>query len=175
MFYDYKGKKYLLNLIDTPVSRLFRNIERPVTWIVILKSLTGKYNRYQGHMDFNFEVSRSLAACQGTLLLVDAAQGIQAQTVANFYLAFGQDIAILPVINKVCRVMPHALFLGVPSYAFIDFTLEQIDLPSADPERVAAQIEVAFELPAKECLRISAKSNLNVDQILPTIIENVPA
>ncbi|KAG0006617.1 Translation factor guf1 mitochondrial [Modicella reniformis] len=121
MFYDYKGKRYLLNLIDTP-----------------------------GHMDFNFEVSRSLAACQGTLLLVDAAQGIQAQTVANFYLAYGQDIAIIPVINK-------------------------IDLPAADPERVASQIEVAFELPASECLQISAKSNLNVDQILPTIIENVPS
>ncbi|KAF9576040.1 Translation factor guf1 mitochondrial [Mortierella alpina] len=100
-------------------------------------------------MDFNFEVSRSLAACQGTLLLVDAAQGIQAQTVANFYLAFGQDIKILPVINK-------------------------IDLPSAEPERVAAQIEVAFEMPASECLQISAKSNLNVDQILPTIINSVP-
>ncbi|CAO3575032.1 unnamed protein product [Mortierella alpina] len=120
MFYEYKGKKYLLNLIDTP-----------------------------GHMDFNFEVSRSLAACQGTLLLVDAAQGIQAQTVANFYLAFGQDIKILPVINK-------------------------IDLPSAEPERVASQIEVAFEMPANECLQISAKSNLNVDQILPTIINSVP-
>ncbi|KAF8938910.1 Translation factor guf1 mitochondrial [Dissophora ornata] len=120
MFYDYKGKRYLLNLIDTP-----------------------------GHMDFNFEVSRSLAACQGTLLLVDAAQGIQAQTVANFYLAYGQDIKIIPVINK-------------------------IDLPSAEPDRVASQIEVAFEMPASECLQISAKSNLNVDRILPTIIENVP-
>ncbi|KAI1315746.1 Translation factor guf1 mitochondrial [Mortierella claussenii] len=121
MFYVYKGKKYLLNLIDTP-----------------------------GHMDFNFEVSRSLAACQGTLLLVDAAQGIQAQTVANFYLAYGQDIAIIPVINK-------------------------IDLPAADPERVASQIEVAFEMPASGCLQISAKSGLNVDTILPTIIENVPS
>ncbi|KAF9580012.1 Translation factor guf1 mitochondrial [Lunasporangiospora selenospora] len=120
MFYEYKGKKYLLNLIDTP-----------------------------GHMDFNFEVSRSLAACQGTLLLVDAAQGIQAQTVANFYLAFGQDINIIPVINK-------------------------IDLPAADPERVASQIENAFEMPADECLKISAKSSLNVDQILPAIIETVP-
>ncbi|KAG0345036.1 Translation factor guf1 mitochondrial [Podila humilis] len=120
MFYDYKGKRYLLNLIDTP-----------------------------GHMDFNFEVSRSLAACQGTLLLVDAAQGIQAQTVANFYLAFGQDIKIIPVINK-------------------------IDLPAAEPDRVASQIEVAFELPAEECLQISAKSNMNVDQILPSIIETVP-
>ncbi|KAG0236090.1 Translation factor guf1 mitochondrial [Actinomortierella wolfii] len=120
MFYEYKGKKYLLNLIDTP-----------------------------GHMDFNFEVSRSLAACQGTLLLVDAAQGIQAQTVANFYLAFGQDIHIIPVINK-------------------------IDLPAADPERVASQIENAFDLPAEECLKISAKSSLNVDRILPAIIDNVP-
>ncbi|KAG0235970.1 Translation factor guf1 mitochondrial [Actinomortierella wolfii] len=120
MFYEYKGKKYLLNLIDTP-----------------------------GHMDFNFEVSRSLAACQGTLLLVDAAQGIQAQTVANFYLAFGQDIHIIPVINK-------------------------IDLPAADPERVASQIENAFDLPAEECLKISAKSSLNVDRILPAIVDNVP-
>ncbi|KAF9166252.1 Translation factor guf1 mitochondrial [Actinomortierella ambigua] len=120
MFYKYKDKKYLLNLIDTP-----------------------------GHMDFNFEVSRSLAACQGTLLLVDAAQGIQAQTVANFYLAFGQDIHILPIINK-------------------------IDLPAAEPDRVASQIENAFDLPAEECLQISAKSSLNVDQILPAIIDKVP-
>ncbi|KAI7826547.1 GTP-binding protein lepa [Gamsiella multidivaricata] len=130
MFYDYKGKRYLLNLIDTP-----------------------------GHMDFNFEVSRSLAACQGTLLLVDAAQGIQAQTVANFYLAYGLDITIIPVINKV-RLNR---FVG------------KIDLPAADPKRVASQIEVAFEMPADDCLEISAKSNLNVDQILPKIIETVPS
>lgn len=131
-------------------------------------------------MDFNFEVSRSLAACQGTLLLVDAAQGIQAQTVANFYLAYGQDIAIIPVINKVtpfiCKSLLNccsntiAFRAKAHASAFV-----QIDLPAADPERVANQIEVAFELPARDSLRISAKSGLNVDRILPTIIDNVPS
>ncbi len=87
MFYDYKGETYLLNLIDTP-----------------------------GHVDFSYEVSRSLYACQGAFLLVDAAQGVQAQTMANFYLAFEQGLTIIPVINK-------------------------IDLTNADPERVAQEIK----------------------------------
>ncbi|CAO3647063.1 unnamed protein product [Cunninghamella echinulata] len=121
MFYNYKGKKYLLNLIDTP-----------------------------GHVDFSYEVSRSLAACQGTLLLVDAAQGIQAQTVANFYLAFGEGLHIIPVINK-------------------------IDLPGAEPERVMKQIEGTFELDTSSILKISAKSGLNIDAILPNVIENMPS
>ncbi|KAI9300516.1 P-loop containing nucleoside triphosphate hydrolase protein [Cunninghamella echinulata] len=121
MFYNYKGKNYLLNLIDTP-----------------------------GHVDFSYEVSRSLAACQGTLLLVDAAQGIQAQTVANFYLAFGEGLHIIPVINK-------------------------IDLPGAEPERVMKQIEGTFELDTSSILKISAKSGLNIDAILPNVIENMPS
>lgn len=121
MFYKYKGKEYLLNLIDTP-----------------------------GHVDFSYEVSRSLAACQGTLLLVDAAQGIQAQTVANFYLAFGEGLEIIPVLNK-------------------------IDLPGAEPERVLQQIESAFELDTSSILQISAKSGINIDQVLPSVIEKVPA
>ncbi|KAG0175971.1 hypothetical protein DFQ28_007049 [Apophysomyces sp. BC1034] len=120
MFYKYKGKEYLLNLIDTP-----------------------------GHVDFSYEVSRSLAACQGTLLLVDAAQGIQAQTVANFYLAFGEGLHIIPILNK-------------------------IDLPGAEPERVVKQIQSAFELDTSSIISISAKSGINIESVLPSVVENIP-
>jgi len=121
MFYSHKGQKYLLNLIDTP-----------------------------GHVDFSYEVSRSLAACQGTLLLVDASQGIQAQTVANFYLAFGQGLHVIPVINK-------------------------IDLPGANPDKVVKQIHSAFELDTEDVLKISAKTRKNIEQVLPTVIEKIPS
>ncbi|KAJ2542853.1 Translation factor guf1 mitochondrial [Coemansia sp. RSA 1853] len=120
MFYEYNGQKYLMNLIDTP-----------------------------GHVDFSYEVSRSLAACQGTILLVDAAQGIQAQTVANFYLAFGEGLAVVPMLNKV-------------------------DLPTAEPERAAQQIESTFEIDASKILHMSAKTGLGVDAVLPSVIENMP-
>ncbi|CAG8579995.1 9189_t:CDS:10 [Funneliformis caledonium] len=120
MFYKYKDKDYLLNLIDTP-----------------------------GHVDFNYEVSRSLVACQGTILLVDASQGIQAQTVANFFLAFNEGLTIIPVINK-------------------------IDLPAAEPDRVINQVESTFELDTSEISLISAKSGLGVDKILPSVIEKIP-
>lgn len=120
MFYNYKGEQYLLNLIDTP-----------------------------GHVDFSYEVSRSLAACQGTLLLVDASQGIQAQTVANFYLAFGQGLHVIPVINK-------------------------IDLPGANTDKVVKQIHSAFELDTEQILKISAKTRKNVEDVLPSVIENIP-
>ncbi|KAJ3333372.1 Translation factor guf1 mitochondrial [Blyttiomyces sp. JEL0837] len=121
MFYTHTdGKEYLLNLVDTP-----------------------------GHVDFSYEVSRSLAACQGTILLVDAAQGIQAQTVANFFLAFGENLSIIPILNK-------------------------IDLPGAEPDKVARQIETAFEIPAADVLQISAKTGINVDAILPSVIDKVP-
>ncbi|KAH8554375.1 translation factor GUF1-like protein, mitochondrial [Umbelopsis sp. PMI_123] len=120
MFYTHEGQKYLLNLIDTP-----------------------------GHVDFSYEVSRSLAACQGTLLLVDASQGIQAQTVANFYLAFGQGLHVIPVINK-------------------------IDLPGANPDKVVKQIHSAFELNTDDVLKISAKTRKNIEDVLPTVIEKIP-
>ncbi|TPX69927.1 hypothetical protein SpCBS45565_g02086 [Spizellomyces sp. 'palustris'] len=120
MFYTHNGEKYLLNLIDTP-----------------------------GHVDFSYEVSRSLAACQGTLLLVDACQGIQAQTVANFFLAFGEGLSIVPVVNKV-------------------------DLPSADPEKVSRQIEAAFELDTSNILSISAKTGLGVEKVLSDIVSHMP-
>ena len=108
---------YLLNLIDTP-----------------------------GHVDFSYEVSRSLAACQGAVLLVDATQGIQAQTVANFYLAFEQGLDIVPVINKV-------------------------DMDAADPERVAQQMSDAFGVRKEETLLISAKTGQGVQQVLDEVIE----
>lgn len=121
LFYEYKGETYLLNLIDTP-----------------------------GHVDFSYEVSRSLYACQGALLVVDAAQGIQAQTLANFYLAFDQDLTIVPVINK-------------------------IDLPNADPERISAQMEKAFDVKPSEIIYTSAKTGIGIEHLLPAIIDRVPA
>lgn len=121
MFYKYKGETYLLNLIDTP-----------------------------GHVDFSYEVSRSLYACQGALLLVDAAQGVQAQTMANFYLAFEQDLTIVPVINK-------------------------IDLPTANVERVSAELNKLFDFRAEECILASAKSGIGITDILDAVVERIPA
>lgn len=117
LVYKYRDVDYLLNLIDTP-----------------------------GHVDFSYEVSRSLAACQGAILLVDATQGIQAQTVANFYMAFEQGLDILPVINK-------------------------IDMETADPDKVSHQLEDAFGLNEQETLLISAKTGKNVHQVLDSVIE----
>ena len=121
LFYTYNGTTYLLNLIDTP-----------------------------GHVDFSYEVSRSLYACQGAILLVDAAQGIQAQTMANFYLAFDQDLTIIPIINK-------------------------IDLPHADPDRIAAQMGKAFDIRKEDLILMSAKTGIGVDALLPAIINRIPA
>ncbi|XP_062856478.1 translation factor Guf1, mitochondrial isoform X2 [Trichomycterus rosablanca] len=120
LFYQHEGQMYLLNLIDTP-----------------------------GHVDFSYEVSRSISACQGVLLIVDANQGIQAQTVANFYLAFESQLTIIPVINK-------------------------IDLKNADPDRVEKQIEKMFDIPKEECIRISAKLGTNVDQVLQEVVRRIP-
>ncbi len=116
-----EGEEYILNLIDTP-----------------------------GHVDFNYEVSRSLAACDGAILVVDAAQGIEAQTLANVYLALDHDLEVLPVINK-------------------------IDLPSADPKRVIDEIEDVIGLEAEDAPQISAKTGLNIDEVLKQIIEKLPA
>lgn len=115
------GKTYLLHLIDTP-----------------------------GHVDFSYEVSRSLAACEGAILVVDAAQGVEAQTLANVYLALDNNLEILPVINK-------------------------IDLPSADPDRVAEEVEDLIGLHADDAPRISAKTGLNVDQVLEEVVTKIPA
>ncbi len=121
MIYNYQGLDYLLHLVDTP-----------------------------GHVDFRAEVSRSYASCGGALLLVDASQGVQAQTVANFYLAFSQGLHLVPIINKV-------------------------DLPSADPARALEQMQSTFELDPKQALLVSAKSGLNVEAVLPAVIERIPA
>src|ERR671910_3350594 len=103
-----------------------------------------------GHVDFGYEVSRSLAACEGVILLVDAAQGIEAQTLANCYLALEHDLAIVAVLNK-------------------------IDLPAADPDRYAAEIENVLGIPADEILRISAKTGEGVPELLDAMIERIPA
>ena len=115
------GEEYIFNLIDTP-----------------------------GHVDFNYEVSRSLAACDGAILVVDAAQGIEAQTRANVYLALDHDLDVMPVINK-------------------------IDLPSAEPERVINEIEDVIGIEAQDAPQISAKTGLNVEEVLEQIVEKVPA
>ena len=120
MKYAYQGEVYELNLIDTP-----------------------------GHVDFNYEVSRALEACEGAVLVVDATQGIQAQTLANLYLAVESNLTILPVINK-------------------------IDLPSAQPDVVAADLEALLGIPAESILRVSAKDGLNVDKVLEAIVEMIP-
>ena len=121
LMYKYKnGEMYELNLIDTP-----------------------------GHVDFNYEVSRSLSACEGAILIIDATQGVQAQTLANVYLALDNNLEIIPVVNK-------------------------IDLPSADVERVKKEVENVIGLDMSEAVPVSAKTGLNVENVLERIVELVP-
>ena len=120
MKYNYKGEDYYLNLIDTP-----------------------------GHVDFTYEVSRSLAACEGAILIVDASQGIEAQTLTNVYLALDNDLEILPVINK-------------------------IDLPSARPEEAKQEIEDVIGLDATDVPLVSAKEGINIEKVIEQVIEKLP-
>lgn len=121
MFHEYNGQMYLLNLIDTP-----------------------------GHVDFSYEVSRSLYACQGALLLVDASQGVEAQTMANFFLAFEQDLTIIPIINK-------------------------IDMAAADPDRVKQQIKSLFDFNPDDVVLASGKAGIGMQEILNAIVTRIPA
>ncbi|MDA3968811.1 translation elongation factor 4 [Helicobacter ibis] len=118
--YEYEGEKYILNLIDTP-----------------------------GHVDFSYEVSRSLASCEGALLVVDASQGVEAQTIANVYIALENNLEIIPVLNK-------------------------IDLPAAAPERVKSEIEQTIGLDCTNALEVSAKANIGIKELLDTIVKLVP-
>ena len=121
MDYEYKGEKFILNLIDTP-----------------------------GHVDFSYEVSRSIAACEGALLIVDAAQSIQAQTISNLYLALENDLTIIPILNK-------------------------IDLPSANPEEVTDEIMNLIGCEYEDVLRVSGKTGEGVHNLLEQIVERIPA
>ncbi|HRJ38944.1 MAG TPA: GTP-binding protein, partial [Flavobacteriales bacterium] len=121
MEYNYKGEKFILNLIDTP-----------------------------GHVDFSYEVSRAIAACEGALLLVDAAQGVQAQTISNMYLALEHDLEIIPVLNK-------------------------IDLPGAMPEEVKDQIVDLLGCRREDILSASGKTGIGVDAVLEAVVERIPA
>ena len=122
LYYDHpNGERYQLNFIDTP-----------------------------GHVDFSYEVSRSLAACEGALLVVDAAQGVEAQSVANCYTAVDLGLEVLPVLNK-------------------------IDLPQVEPERVIQEIEDIIGIEAMDAPRVSAKSGLGVDELLEALVERIPA
>jgi len=118
--YEENGKKYIINLIDTP-----------------------------GHVDFSYEVSKSLGSCEGVLLVVDASQGVEAQTIANVYVALEHDLEIIPVINK-------------------------IDLPAADPQKVKNEIEHTIGLDCEYALEVSAKSGIGIKELLHTIIEKIP-
>ena len=121
MNYSYKGENYVLNLIDTP-----------------------------GHVDFSYEVSRSIAACEGALLIVDASQGVQAQTISNLYMAIENDLQIIPVLNK-------------------------IDLPSAMPEEVEDEIIELLGCDRSEILRASGKTGEGVEELLNAVVERIPA
>src|SRR5262245_23278680 len=121
IWHTYKGDKYELNLIDTP-----------------------------GHVDFNYEVQKSLQACEGALLLVDASQGVEAQTVANAYLAVDGGLEVLPVVNKV-------------------------DLPHARPDEACAEREDSIGIDASDAVRVSAKSGLGVPELLDRIVQKIPA
>ena len=120
MYYKHKGKDYILNLIDTP-----------------------------GHVDFSYEVSRSLSACEGVLLIVDASQGVQAQTLANFMLANKAGLTIIPVINK-------------------------IDLPSADIPRVCEQIESSLGIDSSQAICVSGKTGQGCEEVLEAVVERIP-
>ncbi|MBO7475930.1 MAG: GTP-binding protein, partial [Campylobacter sp.] len=119
--YEYQGQKYILNLIDTP-----------------------------GHVDFSYEVSRSLASCEGAILVVDASQGVQAQTIANVYIALENNLEIIPVLNK-------------------------IDLPAADPKKVKDEIEHIIGLDCSEAIEVSAKTGLGIKELIEAIIKKIPA
>ena len=123
----------------------------------------------KGHVDFAWEVSRSLAACQGALLLIDASQGVQAQTLSVFHVAQGRGIKIIPIMNKV-----QTSFESFFSKLKLVFTDLQVDLPNADPDRVMAQMHSTFGFDPAEVISVSAKTGLNVEAVLGAIVRRIP-
>jgi translation elongation factor EF-4 len=154
MFYKENNRQYLLNLIDTPVRAISLHSGTQVDLFT------------KGHVDFSWEVSRSMVACQGALLLVDASQGVQAQSLSVFHAARERGLKIIPVLNKV--IFPRR------GFELSSIQGSQVDLPTAQPNRVKAQMHSIFGIDPTDVLHISAKTGEGISDVLRAIVERIP-